>query len=172
MMKIFEIEKLIADFYEGKTSVDQEKELFHFFETQEVPPHLLAEKELFQKMYSSCNDIEVPTHLEQKLSHLIDSWEKKEEKGPHQKRRITNWHWISGIAASLFLILSMGLYTHLEQQEPVLTDTYSNPNDAYKEAQKALLLVSDNLNKGVSELENAQKGMNKANKILDEQISQ
>eukprot|EP00825_Cyclidium_porcatum_P005505 TRINITY_DN12685_c0_g1_i1.p1 TRINITY_DN12685_c0_g1~~TRINITY_DN12685_c0_g1_i1.p1 ORF type:complete len:394 (-),score=47.96 TRINITY_DN12685_c0_g1_i1:599-1780(-) len=100
------------------------------------------------------------------------TWEKKEERGPHQKRRITNWHWISGIAAGLFLILSMGLYTHLEQQEPVLTDTYSNPNDAYKEAQKALLLVSDNLNKGVSELENAQKGMNKANKILDEQISQ
>ena len=29
MMKIFEIEKLIADFYEGKTSVDQEKEIMH-----------------------------------------------------------------------------------------------------------------------------------------------
>jgi len=29
-MTIFEIEKLIADFYEGKTSVDQEKEIMHF----------------------------------------------------------------------------------------------------------------------------------------------
>ena len=37
MMTIFEIEKLIANFYEGKTSVDQEKEIMHFFETQEVP---------------------------------------------------------------------------------------------------------------------------------------
>lgn len=29
MMTIFEIEKLIADFYEGKTSVDQKKEIMH-----------------------------------------------------------------------------------------------------------------------------------------------
>ncbi|WP_321518888.1 hypothetical protein [uncultured Bacteroides sp.] len=172
MMKIFEIEKLIADFYEGKTSVAQEKELMHFFETQEVPPHLLADKELFQKIYNSCNEIEVPPHLEQKLSTFIDSLEKKEKTiKPHQERKI-NWHWISGIAAGLFLILSIGLYTHIEQQEPVLTDTYSNPKDAYKEAQKALLLVSINLNKGVSKLESAQKDMNKVNKILDERISE
>jgi len=173
MMEIFEIEKLIADFYEGKTSVDQEKELMHFFETQEVPPHLLADKELFQEMYSSCNEIEVPPHLEQKLSILIDSWEKKEKRvKPHQEKRIINWHWVSGVAAGLFLILSIGLYTHIEWQEPVLTDTYSNPEDAYKEAQNALLLVSNNLNKGVSKLENAQKDMRKVNKILDERISQ
>ena len=93
MMTIFEIEKLIADFYEGKTSVDQEKEIMHFFETQEVPPHLLAEKELFLEMYSSCkdidNDIEVPAHLEKKLSLLIDTWEEKEKiKKPRLERRI------------------------------------------------------------------------------------
>ena len=173
MMKIFEIEKLIADFYEGKTSVSQEKELMHFFETQEVPLHLLADKILFQKMYNSDSKIEVPAHLEQKLSNLIDSWEQKEkENKPHQEKRIINWHWVSGIAASLFLILSIGFYTHQQQQVPILTDTYSNPKDAYKETQKALLLVSNNLNKGVSQLESAQKDVNKVNKILDEQISQ
>jgi hypothetical protein len=177
MMKIFEIEKLIADFYEGKTSVDQEKEIMHFFETQEVPPHLLAEKELFLEMYSSCkdidNEIEVPAHLEKKLNLLIDTWEEKEKiKKPRLERRIINWQLISGIAASVCLILSIGLYPYLEQQKPVLTDTYSNPQDAYEEAQKALLLVSNNLNKGVSQLESAQEDMNKVNEIINKQISQ
>jgi hypothetical protein len=182
MMEIFEIEKLIADYYEGKTSVSQEKELMHFFETQEVPPHLLEDKRLFQEINCSCNEIEVPPHLEQKLSFLIDSWEKtelleKKEKTnkPHLERRIINWQLISGIAASVCLVLSIGLYTHLnieEQQTAAITDTYSNPKDAYKEAQKALLLVSNNLNKGVSKLNNVQKDMDKVNKILDEQISQ
>ena len=79
---------------------------------------------------------------------------------------------ISGIAASICLILSIGIYPYLEQPKPVLTDTYSNPQDAYKEAQKALLLVSNNLNKGVSQLESAQEDMNKVNEIINKQISQ
>lgn len=173
MMKIFEIEKLIADYYEGKTSVEEEKELKRFFETQEVPPHLLADKKLFQEMYNDCNETEVPPHLEQKLSHLIDTWAEEEKTiRPHQKKKVINWQWISGVAASICIILSIGLYPYLEQEKPTLTDTYSNPQDAYKEAQKALLLVSNNLNKGVSQMENARKDMNKVNKILNEQLYQ
>ncbi|BEG99123.1 hypothetical protein [Bacteroides sedimenti] len=173
MMKIFEIEKLIADFYEGKTSVEQEKELKLFFETQDVPPHLMAEKRVFLEMFFDDNEIEIPPHLEQKLSNQIDSWAEKENRTKlHQSRRIKSWYFISGIAASVCLILGIALYRPDKQEKTVLTDTYTNPQDAYRETQKALLLVSNNLNKGMNQMEHAEKDVKKVNAIINKQLYQ
>ena len=48
-MKVNEIERLLTRYYDGETSETEEKELKRFFTEEDVPAHLLAEKE------SSCN---------------------------------------------------------------------------------------------------------------------
>ena len=44
-MKVNEIERLLARYYDGETSDTEEKELKRFFTEEDVPAHLLAEKE-------------------------------------------------------------------------------------------------------------------------------
>ena len=46
-MKVNEIERLLARYYDGETSDTEEKELKRFFTEEDVPAHLLAEKEIF-----------------------------------------------------------------------------------------------------------------------------
>ena len=46
-MRVEEIERLLAEFYEGNTSENQEERLKKYFETQNVPEHLEKEKRLF-----------------------------------------------------------------------------------------------------------------------------
>ena len=46
-MKVNEIERLLTRYYDGETSETEEKELKRFFTEEDVPAHLLAEKEIF-----------------------------------------------------------------------------------------------------------------------------
>ena len=48
-MKVNEIERLLARYYDGETSDTEEKELKRFFTEEDVPAHLLAEKEIFMQ---------------------------------------------------------------------------------------------------------------------------
>ncbi len=169
-MKTTEIEKLIAAFYEGQSSVKEELELLNYFETQKVPPHLLVEKELFLSLYHK-KEIDLPNQLENKLSLLIDSFS-TEEKGSNvfHKKKKTDWRWFYGVAASLFILISIGLYTDSQHKDTRPIDTYQSPEMAYKEVQKVLVLVSCNLNKGVNQYQDAQQGVDRVNKIIDKQI--
>lgn len=46
-MRVEEIERLLAEFYEGNTNENQEEKLKKYFETQNVPEHLEKDKRLF-----------------------------------------------------------------------------------------------------------------------------
>lgn len=46
-MKVNEIERLLTRYYDGETSETEEKELKRFFTEEDVPAHLLAEKEIY-----------------------------------------------------------------------------------------------------------------------------
>lgn len=49
-MKVNEIERLLTRYYDGETSETEEKELKRFFTEEDVPAHLLAEKEIFMQL--------------------------------------------------------------------------------------------------------------------------
>ncbi len=49
-MKVNEIEQLLTRYYDGETSETEEKELKRFFTEEDVPAHLLAEKEIFMQL--------------------------------------------------------------------------------------------------------------------------
>ena len=51
-MKVEEIERLLAEFYEGNTNEQEEELLKEAFRTEEVPEHLQKDKKLFFKTFS------------------------------------------------------------------------------------------------------------------------
>ena len=157
------IEKLLERFYNAETSEQEELELKDFFRHGEVPPHLQAEKEMFLQLQAS----DTPEGMEERLGNLIDQWELSEQKA-QKKRRIFHLQWIGSIAASLLLVIGMSLYL----QEPQRKDTCATPEEAYAHAEKALVMFSEALNKGIRPMktiertnENIQKQIKKLNNI-------
>jgi hypothetical protein len=170
-MEIKNIEILLKDFYEGNTSLEQEKKLLSFFESDEVPDSLQKEKILFLSCYKTEESV-VPVSLKDKLESLIDNEAQKSEKRRFKGRSVrVNWLRYSAVAAGLLLLITIGLNTYETEISNIYTDTYSNPYDAYRETQKALTMVSKNLNKGYTEVENASIEIGKAQDILNEQLN-
>lgn len=50
-MKVEEIERLLAEFYEGNTNEQEEELLKEAFRTEEVPEHLRKDKKLFLSFF-------------------------------------------------------------------------------------------------------------------------
>lgn len=173
-MKVDEIERLLAEFYEGTTTESQEEALRDYFKTTEVPAHLQKDKEIFLSLYQgSDRDVEVPAGLEDKLRLLID--EKAEEEQcffrPNKSRR--NWRWIGGIAATLLLILSLGYgVDHLGKDvyPPAPQDTFTDPEEAYRVLQATLLEISANLNSGFNEVKESQMDMRRIHQEVSNEI--
>ena len=100
-MKVNEIERLLARYYDGETSDTEEKELKRFFTEEDVPAHLLAEKEIFMQLAAHPAP-EIPEGLESRLSRKIDEWDTGERRTLKIKKHIRalRLQWIGSIAAS------------------------------------------------------------------------
>ena len=144
------IEALLERYYDAQTSEAEEQRLKDFFFHEEVPAHLQAEKEMFLQLQAT----DVPEGLEERLSQSIDRWGKK-----HRTLRL---QWIGSIAASLLLLFGAGWYL----QEPPRKDTCATPEEAYVEAQKALVLFSTALNKGMKQMDVLQETTERVEKIF------
>ena len=107
-MKVNEIERLLARYYDGETSDTEEKELKRFFTEEDVPAHLLAEKEIFMQLAAHPAP-EIPEGLESRLSRKIDEWDTGERRTLKIKKHIRalRLQWIGSIAASLLILLSV-----------------------------------------------------------------
>ena len=70
-MKVEEIERLLAEFYEGNTNEQEEELLKEAFRTEEVPEHLQKDKKLFLSFFPGEVVDNVPAGLEDKLSRMI-----------------------------------------------------------------------------------------------------
>ena len=144
------IEALLERYYDAQTSEAEEQRLKDFFLHEEMPAHLQAEKEMFLQLQTT----DVPEGLEERLSQSIDRWGKK-----HRTLRL---QWIGSIAASLLLLFGAGWYL----QEPPRKDTCATPEEAYMEAQKALVLFSTALNKGMKQMDVLQETTERVEKIF------
>ena len=144
------IEALLERYYDAQTSEAEEQRLKDFFLHEEVPAHLQAEKEMFLQLQAT----DVPEGLEERLSQSIDRWGKK-----HRTLRL---QWIGSIAASLLLLFGAGWYL----QEPPRKDTCATPEEAYAEAQKALVMFSTALNKGMRQMDALHETTERMEKIF------
>jgi hypothetical protein len=115
------------------------------------------------------NEINVPAGLDSKLEILIDRLDREEKYSKQKAKQIRLW--VGSIAASLAVLISIGLYVRSFDKTGIsdvsVTATVDDPEFAYREAEKALALVSLNFNKGLSQLALASNEMEKTNRTLN-----
>jgi hypothetical protein len=157
MESIKRIRKMLERFYQGETTLEEEKWLKDYFSSTSVPEELLPDRELFRTLGTSGDSIVVPHDLNRKILERIDREERKELR----TRRISIFS-LSGLAAGLLVMIAVYLF-FLRTGRPALlashqlTDTYENPMEAYEEAKRTLAFVSEKLNYGTSELKHVQQ---------------
>lgn len=145
-MKTIDQNTLLTKYWEGKTTQEEEIQLFQGIEsgTIEVTE---AEKQYFQLLYSN-QQIEAPSDLK---SHVLNNTKKVV--------RFPTFHFNSWkIAASIAIILVSAWFidqkmNSSEKELVAITDTFDNPEQAFEETKKALLLLSNSLGKGKKEAE-------------------
>ncbi|MNK06541.1 hypothetical protein D3C87_244400 [compost metagenome] len=129
-MELKIIEKLLDKYFEAETSTAEEKELKNYFSSSDVAPHLEQYRPLFG-------------YISQESSRQF-------EKSIPLKTKRHYAAWIS-IAASVVLMLGMFTFYNSQPSEEEL-GTYDNPEVAFRETQKALNMLSENVNVGVSSI--------------------
>ena len=140
-MELKKIKPLLVKYYDGSTSVEEEALLKAFFEQKDIPDYLKPDKEMFL-FYASEKEEEYLPDFEKDILQAIEyEKESKESKIRHFPKYL---YWVSSVAASLLIVLSLYFY----QKSPSLEDTYDNPELAYLETKKVLYYVSSKLNKG------------------------
>ena len=176
-MTVEKIKKLIELYYNGETNCDEELLLSNYFKGTEVAEELNDEKEVFLQLYEK-DEIVVPSSLATTLNSLIDSLGKSEEK---KKRPAKVMLW-AGIAASVAIVISAGIYLNT----PTFKGNYSGitaeeqssgSNDhiarqqfteaEYIQAEDAMLLLAANFSKGMEQLDDVNDKLEEANHILN-----
>lgn len=124
-----------------------------------------------QNLYEN---IEVPEDLEARLESFIDNLAEAEKKAKRKAIKIKLF--ISGIAASILLglftlsFLYTGKNTELQYCE-WKPNIIEDPEIAYAETMKALVLFSNNLNKGFNSLEMVSDEMIKSNERINNKLN-
>lgn len=115
-------------------------------------------------------DQTLPEGLSQRLEQQIDAWAAAEQKEtPRSSFRRRSLYWLSGAAAAALLCVGIFQLTEQNTAQP-MADTYTNPQEAAQVAQKALALLSSNLNKGIDQMNDARQEMHKVNEILNKHL--
>lgn len=160
-MNTIKIRKLVEKYCEGETTRTEEKQLRDFFLHEQVPPDLADFAGLF-RYFSNAGGEEIPIQdFEERFLSQIN--ETPVIRHYSKRKKI---YYITSIAAGIIILLGLIFtFRHDIIKNPGnqhLKDTYSNPGTAYIAAQKAIFMVSANLNNGLDQmqkLQNFQKGL-------------
>ena len=146
-MESSKIEILLEKYFEGQTNSAEETELRNYFSSPNVLLHLEQYKPLFGYFAVA----------------------KKEEFKPNiqlqsKRLRVT---WLS-IAASVVVLLGIGTYVYFNTYANQNQDlgTYNDPEIAFKETQKALALLSNQVNIGIESVRYVEEYQHSKNLIF------
>jgi len=150
-MEFNKIENILEKYFQGETSIAEEKELKDYFSSPNVAQHL----EQYKPMFGYFSQVK-----EQKSTQDIPLKTKKR-----------NVAWLS-IAASVVVLLGVGTYFYVSEKNaaPVVAQTelgtYDDPEEALAATQKALALLSSNVNVGIESVQYINKYEQSKNKIF------
>lgn len=135
-MELNRIEKLLENYFQGETNLTEEQELKNYFASGNVAPNLKQ----YQSMFGYFSEVK-----NEKFTKEIVIQNKKK-----------NTVWLS-IAASVTILLGVGVFSYLNMETKNKTTgelgTYDDPEVAFRETQKALNMVSENVNVGIKSVE-------------------
>lgn len=149
-MEFNKMETLLEKYFEGETSIAEDNELKNYFFSSSVAPHLEQYKPLFGYFTEAGKE----------------NFEKDIPLIPKKKKTA----WLS-IAASIAVLLGAGTYVYFntnEVKENNELGTYENPKEALEATQKALAMLSSNVNAGVEGIQYIQVYEVTKNKVFVE----
>ena len=135
-MELDRIEILLEKYFDGATSIAEEKELQDYF-SGDVAQHHEQYKPLFGYFVKE---------REQQFEQNIPLQTKK--------RKVVGW---LSVAASVVVLVGVGTFAYFNQTQSQDLGTYDSPEEAFKETQKALALLSDHVNTGVESVQYIQE---------------
>lgn len=151
-MELYNIDKLIEKYFLGETSIAEEKELTNYFSQPTVAQHL----EQYQPIFGYFS-----LAKEQTFKQII----------PLKKLK-RNVSWVA-IAASIVVLLGIATYGYFNNEivkgnKNQSLGTYEDPKKAFLETQKALALLSIQVNVGIESVQYVQEYDNSKEKIFNQ----
>ena len=140
-MKREEARILLQKYFEAETSLAEEEMLGCYFRQEEIPEEMIPFKVWFEKLGQkgvSDND----SQLQNEMMEVILQKE-------HVRKKRVLWISLSGIAATLLIVLGTTLHF---QQKSTYRDSFDDPVTAMAYASKTLHFVSAKYNKGLAQL--------------------
>lgn len=150
-MEQTKIEFILKKYFEGETNIAEENELHTYFSSTDVAQHLQQYQPLFKYFKA-----EKEQKIELKLPlNLISQTKNRKLK------------WLS-IAASIVVLIGAGTFTFFNYNNSQQQDlgSYDSPEEAFAATQKALNLLSENVNFGVNSVQHIQEFENSKNLIF------
>ena len=150
-MEFNKIEDILEKYFQGETTIAEENQLKEYFSSPDVAQHL----EQYKPMFGYFSQVK-----EQKSTQTIPLETKKR-----------NVAWLS-IAASAVVLLGIGTYFFVSEKNvaPVTAQTelgtYDNPEEALAATQKALALLSNNVNVGIESVQYIKEYEQSKNKVF------
>lgn len=151
-MELNKIENILEKYFQGETTIAEENQLKQYFSSPDVAQHLEQYKPIFGyfsqvKQQKSTQEIPLKT----------------------KKRNVA---WLS-IAASVVVLLGIGTYLFVSEKNaaPAVAaqselGTYDDPEEALAATQKALALLSNNVNVGIESVQYINEYEQSKNKIF------
>lgn len=132
-MALNNIEQLLEKYFEGETSIAEEQALNEYFNSKNVAPHLEMHRPLFSYF----------TNAKMEKMHVSPFL-------PSKKRFKNAW---IGVAASIIIVVALLTFWDKPSEKQDELGSFEDPEIAFKETQKALAMLSENVNVGIQSLE-------------------
>lgn len=150
-MNLQEIDKLLEKYFDGETSLAEEKELRRFFASGNVPPKYVEYKEYFSYLRDEkeiiLQDPLFDRRVEERMQDSLF--------GRLFDLRRPWIYWAAGVAASVLILLA--IFVKFDPFAGKIDSAYENPELAYQQAKKVLFYVSAKLNTGTKDIQKIDK---------------
>ena len=147
-MELNKIEILIEKYFQGETSLAEEKELRSYFSSPDVAPHL----EQYKAMFGYFTEAK-----QQQFTKEIP---------PVKSNNKVMWISIAASIVVLFGVVTFFTNNMALQESQNELGSYETPEEAFRETQKALALLSENVNTGMESVSYLQEYENAKNKVF------
>lgn len=146
-MELQKVKILLQKYFEGNTTLEEEQILESYFQSEDIDAELVKYRELFTGISELSQPLSAEDIGEDIMDHIL-------EQEHHEKKRY-RWMWqtISGVAASILIVLG-GLLIYEQNRKP-FEDTFEDPEVAYAYAEHTLKYISSKYRSGVLHLASA-----------------
>ena len=157
-MNIEQIKSLLARFYEGQTTPEEERLLADFFRREDVPEELQEDKQLFL-MLAQISDQEMPTDIAEEITAFVNNLgqtkiqplipEDQQRKGVIFRLKTPPKMWYR-VAATVALLFAIGGGMFIHQLRTLATDPFRDTCSTPEEAADAILYANDIINRSAA----------------------